>query len=222
MKSRTLLLMFLAVCGGHALAQSVVIPSEEKSQDTLPDRVFVENTLGGTTTPVMAVEKKVENKSQSAVYFTQSFTSETSQDAIVDMVVKAITKDPDHACEITKEAIVVSKADEKLVARIVESAALAAPEKMRLIAQCAIATSPDSLSAVQLVLAKLDPGAGDTCISGKECSGKEISEKGAIDEKGGGTVIETPPTVYDPLRRIYVRPRFPIIIPSTNNNLRYR
>ena len=222
MKIRTLLLMFLSVSGGHALAQSVIIPNEEKSPEALPDQVYADNTLGGTTTPVVAV-KKVEDKPQTAVYFTQSFTSETSQDAIIDMVVKAITKEPDHACEITKEAIVVSKADAKLVARIVESASLAAPEKMRLIAQCAIATSPDSLSVVQLVLAKLDPGAGDTCISGKECSGKEICEKGGIDEKGGGkAVIETPPTVYDPLRRIYVQPRTPIIIPSTNNNLRKR
>lgn len=80
------------------------------------------------------------------VHFFEGFASESSEEALLAQVEKSILKDPEHACEIVKEAIVVSRADEKLVAKIVETACLAAPEKMRIIAQCAIAAYPDGLA----------------------------------------------------------------------------
>lgn len=209
----------MAMFVSFAAAQTAIGTTEETSTVALPENVYADNTITPVETP--AVEKETEKAPQSAVYFTESFTSESSQDAIIGSVTKAITKDPDHACEIVKQAIVVAEADEKLVVRIVEAACMAAPEKMRLIAQCAMAASPDSLQGIQQVMAKLDPGAGDTCISGKECSGKEITGKETISDKGG-IVNPAPVAVYDPLRRAYIPPTPPTIVvpPATNNDRR--
>jgi len=106
---------------------------------------------------------------------------------------------PGCACEIVKTAIEATYADVELVANIVETAILAAPDQMRIIFQCAIAVAPDALPAVQAVLAKLDPNSGESYssksakYSGK--SGKEVSpmqEEAAIanplDFPGSGPV----------------------------------
>jgi hypothetical protein len=53
----------------------------------------------------------------------------------------------------------------------VETAIQAAPDQMRLIAQCAIATAPQSLSRVQELLARLEPAAGEAA-SAKSAKGK--------------------------------------------------
>jgi hypothetical protein len=79
---------------------------------------------------------------------------------ILQTVESQVQANPDCACEIVKAAIETSKADVKLVAAIVETASTAAPEKMRIVAQCAVAVMPDSLADVQAVLAKLDPNSG--------------------------------------------------------------
>lgn len=219
MKLSALFSLSMAIFVSYASAQTAINNTEESSTVSLPENVFAENTISPVETQV--VEEEAQPAAKSAVYFNESFTSETSQEAILGHVTKALVKNPDDACEIVKQAIVVSDADEKLVVRIVEAACMAAPEKMRLIAQCAMAASPDSLQGIQQVMAKLDPGAGDTCISGKECSGKEITGKETIDEKGG-VVNPAPAPVYDPLRRAYVPPTPPTIIvpPATNNDRR--
>lgn len=82
----------------------------------------------------------------------------SNQSLVLQIVEKAVLANPDYACEIVKSAITATQADNKLIASIVEVAAMAAPEKMRLIAQSAVAVAPDSLTDVQAVLAKLDPG----------------------------------------------------------------
>lgn len=79
---------------------------------------------------------------------------------VLQIVEKAVLANPGCACEIVKASISETQADVKMVAAIVEVAAKAAPEQMRVIAQCAVAVAPDSLAEVQLVLAKLDPGTG--------------------------------------------------------------
>lgn len=212
MKIHALFSLVMAAFLSNAMAQTLATHTEDSS--AAPKKVFAKNTLA-TVEPV-AVDKNDEAEPRTEVYFNESFNSETSQDAIIDHVTKVLLKDPDHACEIVKQAIVVTEADEKLVMRIVEAACMAAPEKMRLIAQCAMAASPDSLQGIQQILAKLDPGAGDSSISGKEVTGKET-----IDEKGGKPVPPAAP-VFDPLRRAYIPPTPPLIIvnPATNNNLR--
>jgi len=98
---------------------------------------------------------------------------------VLAFVEKRTAEAPGCACEIVKTAIQTTYADVELVANIVETAILAAPEQMRIISQCAIAVAPDALPAVQAVLAKLDPNSGDSYssksakYSGK--SGKEVS-----------------------------------------------
>ena len=77
--------------------------------------------------------------------------------ATLQIVEKEVTLTPACACELVKAAIQASKADVKLVAAIVETAATVAPEHRHLIGQCAVAVAPDALAAVQAVLKKLDP-----------------------------------------------------------------
>lgn len=217
MKISILLSVLLASLGSVATAQSVVDSIETTTVVAQSENVFAENTIAPG---IVADDEQASEESESVVNFAQEFTGESSEEALLSHVSRAISQTPDKSCEIVKAAITVSKADEKLVAKIVESAALAAPDKMRLIAQCAMAASPDSLDGIQQVMAKLDPGAGDACISGKECSGKEVSEKGGFERE----VIPTAPTapVYDPLRRAYIQPIPPIIIPpvATDNDHR--
>lgn len=97
---------------------------------------------------------------------------------VLNIVEKAIKLHPSCSCEIVKMAIRSTEADPEQVASIVEVAAIAAPEHMRLIAQCAVAVAPDALDAVQEVLAKLDPGTGESGLSGKE-----VAEKGGLSPK---------------------------------------
>lgn len=74
---------------------------------------------------------------------------------------------PSCACEIVKAAIQTTDGDTAQVVAIVETAITTAPEHLRLISQCAIAAAPESLTAVQALLAKLDPAAGESGKSAK-------------------------------------------------------
>lgn len=91
-----------------------------------------------------------------------------------------VTAYPGCSCEIVKAAILGTDCDDAIVGYVVETAIHAAPDQMRLIAQCAIATAPGSLDRVQEVLARLDPGAGEAAKSAKSAkSAKEIEVKPA-------------------------------------------
>lgn len=103
----------------------------------------------------------------------------------LEIVEKQVAANEDCACEVVKAAIQATDADEETVARIVEVAATTAPEKMRLIAQCAMAVAPDALAGVQAVLAKIDPNSGEGTVG----------TKGGL-EKGP---IAPPPVVPNPL-----------------------
>ena len=105
---------------------------------------------------------------------------ESNLSDLLEIVAKEVSASPDCACEIVKASIEGSGANADVVASIVESAATASPENMRLIAQCAIATVPDSLAQVQAVLAKLDPNAGESGYSSKSsksCKGGTGDQK---------------------------------------------
>jgi len=82
------------------------------------------------------------------------------QSKVLEIVATEVSAAPDCACEIVKAAIEGSSAKPATVAAIVETAATAAPEHLRLISQCAVAVAPDALAQVQAVLAKLDPNRG--------------------------------------------------------------
>lgn len=93
---------------------------------------------------------------------------------VLEVVESEISANPSCACEIVKSAIKMSGADIQMVADITEVAITSAPYRMRMISQCAIATMPDALPAVQAVLAKLDPNSGDSSYSAKDSkSGKD-------------------------------------------------
>jgi hypothetical protein len=96
---------------------------------------------------------------------------------VLEIVEKEVAANPDCACEVVKAAIQGSDADSKLVASIVETAATAAPEKMRLVSQCAVAVAPEALGDVQAVMSRLDPNLGEASESSKSAK----SPKGAED-----------------------------------------
>lgn len=116
----------------------------------------------------------------------QTFNGSSTEESLISLVEETIARDPDQACEVVKKAIGMSKAQDALICRIVESAILAAPDQIRLITQCAIASAPDSLTSIQILLATYD-ASGDASSSGKEVSGKEVSGK----EVSGKEVAKT-------------------------------
>lgn len=150
-------------------------------------------------------------------HFFEGFVSKTSQDELLAMVQKLILQKPDNCCEIVKEAILISEADEDLVAAIVETACETAPEKMRIIAQCAMAVSPNALPQIQQVLAKLDPGGVDFYFDEKSGLDKSGMNKGGMETgEVQGLILDTSP-ISNPIPQI--PPDIPTISPppSTNN-----
>ena len=125
------------------------------------------------------------------------------QSKVLEIVANEVSSSPACACEVVKAAIEGSGADVKTVAAIVETAITAAPDQMRLIAQCAIAVAPDALVEVQAILAKLDPNAGDSGQSAKSAKG----EKAPIGE------VAAMPNPLDFPGKGPVGPLFPIFPP---------
>jgi hypothetical protein len=119
--------------------------------------------------------------------------------AVLEIVEKEVSANPDCACEVVKAAIQGAEADSKTVAGIVEVAASAAPDKMRLVSQCAIAVAPDALGEVQAVMNRLDPNSGETGYSSKGAKdakdAKDVAVEPAwnpLDFPGRGTVGPPP------------------------------
>jgi hypothetical protein len=130
--------------------------------------------------------------------------------SILEIVEREVSANVGCACEIVKAAIRVSEADSKLVADIVEVAIMAAPETLRIVSQCAIAISPESLSEIQAVLAKLDPGSGDGG-SGAKSAKSAKSAKGEL----ASDISEQASSLTDPLDLPPSPPRLtPPVIPS--------
>lgn len=80
---------------------------------------------------------------------------------VLEIVETEIQANPACACEVIKSAIIACDADSDLVVSMVEVAISTAPEMMRIASQCAIAAVPESLVAVQALLARYDANAGD-------------------------------------------------------------
>ena len=98
---------------------------------------------------------------------------------LLAMVEMEVAANPGCACEIVKGAIQSSDEEIETVVAIVETAIQAAPESMRLISQCAIAAMPESLSAVQSLLARFDTNSGDSGESAKGAKSAK-SPKGEV------------------------------------------
>ena len=117
---------------------------------------------------------------------------------VLELVAREVESSPSCACEIVKSAIEGSKANTEIVAAIVEAAATAAPEQMRLVSQCAVAVAPDALASVQAVVAKLDPNSGETAPSSKSAKGSKspagevATMPNPLDFPGQGPIGPTP------------------------------
>ncbi|QJE96153.1 hypothetical protein [Luteolibacter luteus] len=114
---------------------------------------------------------------------------------VLEIVEKEVSANPDCACDVVKAAIQASKADSKTVAAIVETAATSAPDKMRLISQCAVAVAPEALADVQGVISRLEPNKGESGYSSKGGKNPQVEVKPAwnpLDFPGQGPVGPTP------------------------------
>ncbi|BCX48887.1 hypothetical protein HAHE_27950 [Haloferula helveola] len=114
---------------------------------------------------------------------------EAKQDMVLEIVEKQVAAHEGCACEVVKAAIEGTKADASLVASIVETAVSVAPEHMRLISQCAVAVAPDSLSEVQAVLIRLDPGKGEVTYTDAKSA---KNPKAPIDVKPAWNPLDFP------------------------------
>ncbi len=145
---------------------------------------------------------------------------------LLELVETEVKANPGCSCEIVKTAITASDADVERVVSIVESAIIAAPEMMRIISQCAIATVPESLAGVQSVLAKYEANGGDGSSSAKSAKdSKDAKDSKAIapdsvaatpnplDFPGHGP---TGPTPRGPGGKPLFPPNPPIIITPPN------
>ncbi|MBK1825750.1 hypothetical protein [Haloferula rosea] len=132
-------------------------------------------------TGIFAAPALAEDSSEQVIARTKATAERAAADPIelLRLVDKEVTNHPDYACEVVKAAILGTDCDDAIVGYVVETAVRAAPEHMRLIAQCAIATAPDSLLRVQEVMARLEPGAGTAARSSKSAKGKGLEVKPA-------------------------------------------
>ncbi len=117
---------------------------------------------------------------------------------VLEIVAKEVSSAPSCACEIVKVSIEASHANIQSVAAIVEAASIAAPEQMRLVSQCAVAVAPDALSAIQTVIAKLDPNRGESAAKPKSAkdskspAGEVAAMPNPLDFPGQGPIGPTP------------------------------
>ena len=125
---------------------------------------------------------------------------------VLEVVESEVGANPSCACEIVKTAIKASDADVAQVVAIVQTAITAAPDCMRIASQCAIATMPESVAAVQALLAKLDPNSGNLGARSSK------SAKSAKSAKEAPAVKPLP----NPLDRPYFPPIYPLPVSNVN------
>ncbi len=158
---------------------------------------------------VSAVYRETEKTSdcmQVALSVEQRVKLDTSK--ILEIVESEVTANPGCSCETVKTAIKASDADVGQTVAIVETAIHASPESMRIISQCAIAANPDAIAAIQELLARLDPNAGesgDSAKSAKDSKGAKVATIDApplpnpLDLPPAGPPIVPPPIVPPPV-----------------------
>jgi len=129
---------------------------------------------------------------------------------VLEIVEAEVTANPTCACEVVKSAIKASEADVQLVVNITETAITSAPDSMRIVSQCAIATMPESIGEVQALLARIDPNSGDGEIYSSKDSTK--SAKSSKDAKQAEVASITAPMPPNPLDRPFPPLPPPIII----------
>jgi hypothetical protein len=81
---------------------------------------------------------------------------------------------------------------------------------MRIASQCAIATMPESVAAVQALLARLDPNSGNAEV---------YSSKSAKSAKSAKVAVVAEPAP-NPLDRLYFPPIYPLPVSKVNPGCR--
>ena len=99
---------------------------------------------------------------------------------VLEIVEREVGANSGCACEVVKAAINASEASVDEVVAIVETAILVSPESMRIVSQCAIAAMPDAIAAVQALLTRLDPNAGDSGYSSKSAKSAKSGKEGVV------------------------------------------
>lgn len=138
---------------------------------------------------------------------------------MLEIVEAEMLSNPSCSCEIVKAAIQASDANTDEVVSIVEISINAVPEMMRVVSQCAIAAAPESLGAVQALMARYDSNAGDPGYGAKSAKSAK-SAKAPMDDEvaalpnpldfpGAGPVGPTP---GGPGGQPLIPPNPPIII----------
>jgi hypothetical protein len=85
-------------------------------------------------------------------------------ESVLSVVSQQIAANENCAGEVVKAAIVVTEADKKLVAQIVEQAIGAAPKKITIIVTAALSVAPDAYVQVMELLATYTPNEGESGI----------------------------------------------------------
>jgi hypothetical protein len=182
---------------------------------SLPRYEIEENSLQNGLARISAIYRETgkREKAPNCPSISLSTEQKIKLDAtrVLEIVEAELGANPTCACEVVKAAISASDADTALVAAIVQTAITLAPEQMRMISQCAIASMPESVAAVQALLAKIDPNAGETVSYGSKSAKSPKSAKVAT-----ASMFSTP----NPLDRLPMPVAVPIITsnPVTNVN----
>ena len=134
-------------------------------------------------------------------------------DKLLDIVAGEITANPEKVCEIVKASIKATDGSSQVIASIVETACVTKPESMRLAAQCAVAAVPECLSAVQAILAQLDPASGNLGNDSKDAKDSKDSKSPK------GQILSVLPNPLD-LPKIPPPPPPPPPPPSTRTNFK--
>ena len=124
----------------------------------------------------LVIPTQAEKIDRQQVYTNVKNNVSANPEMVLELVKKNVAKNQSCACEIVKAAIIASNADKNLVADIVEAAITSAPDKARLIGQCAVAVAPDALAEVQAMVVKYG------VVSAKTASRDETSSYQNDDE----------------------------------------
>ncbi len=170
---------------------------------------IAENSLQNGLERISAVYRETGKPEKSADCSTISLSVEQrirlDVSKALEVVESEVRANSACACEIVKAAISATDADVAMVVSIVETSITAAPEHMRIISQCAIASMPESVNEVQALLAKIDPNSGDAAVYSSK------SAKSAKSPKAAQTASIVSAPIGDPLNSLFMPVMTPLI-----------
>lgn len=126
--------------------------------------------------------------------------------SVTTIAALAATSSPNCACEITKAAIIASKASDLEASKIVEAVGIAAPEALDTAAKCAVAVRPEAGDEVNAVRASLNPqsspldfpkAGGNPEVNPETGPGSATYTAGSVNQYQPPVVDPTPATNND-------------------------